>query len=100
MAEERCSALVWDRNTWRYVSCSRKGTIQRNGEWYCWQHDPEVKKKRDEKRERRYLGEQEEMHRKWAALKVCNGVSTEILESLPKGELARLLAKETPNEQD
>ena len=35
-------------------SCSRRGTIERDGKWYCWQHDPErIKADREKRRAKR-----------------------------------------------
>ena len=42
-------ADAWGRNT-----CSRTGTVERNGRWYCTQHDPEKAAQRREAREARY----------------------------------------------
>jgi regulator of protease activity HflC (stomatin/prohibitin superfamily) len=38
----QCSESV-QRGSWgRLYACSRKGTIEREGRWYCFQHDPEA----------------------------------------------------------
>lgn len=40
MAEvKRCAKTFWTSN-WSHRNCSRKGVIERDGEWYCRQHDP------------------------------------------------------------
>lgn len=33
-----CCAHVW-RNSWKF-SCSRRASVERDGKWYCWIHDP------------------------------------------------------------
>lgn len=52
---EKCCEQIYN-GTFRYSQCSRNGTIQRNGKWYCRQHDPVA---RQEARDSR--------HAKWAA---------------------------------
>ena len=47
--KHKCSKKVWRHTSW-YL-CSRPATVQRDGKWYCWQHDPkrveaEAKKRR------------------------------------------------------
>ena len=34
---------------WHYRQCRRKGTAQREGQWYCFQHDPVAIKAKDDK---------------------------------------------------
>ena len=45
--------------------CDRKGTIEREGKWYCWQHDPDrldrEARERNEQRKRE-LAELEAKH--------------------------------------
>jgi len=39
-----CSGKIWGAYrdvSGRVYKCSRNATIKRNGQWYCWQHDPE-----------------------------------------------------------
>ncbi len=37
-----------------FSRCNREGTIERNGRWYCFQHDPnEVQRRAEETNERR-----------------------------------------------
>ena len=49
---ENCSAGVWQG--WRSLSCSRKGKIERDGKWYCKQHDPVAIKARRDETDRKY----------------------------------------------
>lgn len=49
MSDKRaCSATVFGPrvHSWQ---CSRTATVERDGKWYCRQHDPEAKKARREK---------------------------------------------------
>ena len=55
----KCSERVWHRHAWGDGPCSRNGVVERNGRWYCKQHDPEVKKARDAERKARWDAEQE-----------------------------------------
>ena len=38
----RCSAEVWDSNHWRAFNCSRTGSLEHNGSFYCKQHHPDT----------------------------------------------------------
>ena len=47
-----CSGRVSDRELRGMIySCQRPATVQRDGKWWCWQHDPE-RVKADEKKRR------------------------------------------------
>lgn len=53
MTANECSGKV--RGIYRDVSgrvypCARPATVERDGEWYCWQHDPERVRVDKEKR--------------------------------------------------
>ena len=39
--ETRCCEMVWDQGGWRRYPCTRNATVERDGEPYCGQHDPE-----------------------------------------------------------
>lgn len=48
--ERACSDTVWKQsgNWGRSMPCSRRGAVEREGKWWCTQHDPErVKTRRD-----------------------------------------------------
>ena len=99
MAKERCNEQIRDGGMWpRYHQCLRSGVVLRDGKWYCKQHNPVAVKKRAEELRAKYDAkwdkEQEGWRRTKAMEKVCNGISTDDLERLAPGELARLLAKE------
>lgn len=39
-----CSGKIWGAYrdvSGRVYKCHRNATVERNGKWYCWQHDPE-----------------------------------------------------------
>ena len=39
-----CSGKIWGAYrdvSGRVYKCHRNATVQRDGKWYCWQHDPE-----------------------------------------------------------
>ena len=42
----RCSETITKPGMWRSFPCSRYGKVQRDGRWYCAQHDPEQVAKR------------------------------------------------------
>jgi len=98
MAKERCSETVSDREIWHVHQCLRNGVVQREGKWYCKQHDPVAIKKRDAIRIAKYEKVWEIKEERWrreAAMKqACDGISTDDLERLEPGDLATLLAKE------
>ncbi len=99
MAKERCSKQIllgtWSRHKHQ---CSYTGVVRRKGKWYCKQHDPVAVEKRAEERQAKYDAKWDKKKEGWrrdgAMEKVCNGISTDDLERLAPGELARLLAKE------
>lgn len=39
-----CATVLAGKDGWRtrYKSCSRKATVEREGKWYCRQHDPQA----------------------------------------------------------
>ena len=46
-----CPGRVADRELRGMIySCQRNATVERNGQWYCWQHDPERMEANREKR--------------------------------------------------
>lgn len=45
-----CAQQVFDSQSYNRYPCARDGTVERDGKWYCWQHDPEAIKKRNDDR--------------------------------------------------
>ena len=43
MEEHKCNEQVYPGHTYMPggYQCTRKGTVEVYGKWYCWQHDPE-----------------------------------------------------------
>lgn len=40
--KRKCSSTVWDRELRGLsYSCTRPATVEHDGDWYCWQHNPE-----------------------------------------------------------
>lgn len=72
--------------------CSRKGKIERDGKWWCRQHDPKRRaRERDERTERDnayWAGEKNRIYRHRVEEEACKGLSTEWLE---QGGLQRLV---------
>ena len=52
--DTQCCATFYPNGSYHRSQCSRKGSVERDGKWYCKTHDPEAVKKRDEMREKRY----------------------------------------------
>ena len=51
--EQRCIAKVYPKDQWgsyHPYQCSKKGTVERDGKWYCKVHDPEYRKAKIEAR--------------------------------------------------
>ena len=90
---ERC-CKTW-RKEWITKQCSRNGKVERDGKWYCTQHDPvEVKKRRDKSyRELCAKLDSEEAQRKFekSAIAACTGMTDPAAEIAAKdAEIARL----------
>ena len=49
-----CAERVWSSDNWRTYPCQRKATIERDGKWWCWQHDPEYVAEKARKLEEEY----------------------------------------------
>lgn len=60
-----CAGRVWPSGSWRGQACSRKGTVTRDGESYCHQHDPEAVKARNAAREVRWSKERAVQDAAW-----------------------------------
>lgn len=86
----------------RVYSCTRWGTVERDGKWYCWQHDPERVKVDKEKKRAKWQAKQDKNNARYvrqaAMSRVCEGVSTEDLKRLEVGAVSRLLDGKTWDE--
>ena len=52
---EQCSEHVHEQGMGvSFYPCERNATIDRDGKWYCWQHDPKAVRARQEASTRRY----------------------------------------------
>ena len=95
MDEHECCYQLWDPRLWNHLQCTRKGTVEVNKKWYCWEHDParvtKQCKDRQEKIDRKYQGSLNEGYRRLAEQDVCQGVSTEELEKLGTDGLLYLM---------
>lgn len=49
----------------RYEQCSRVGKVERDGKWYCGQHDPQARKARDQEKMERWRSQMEERDRRF-----------------------------------
>ena len=49
-----CAAKVWNRHRWGSFPCSRMGVVERDGKFYCQQHDPVKVKAREEDQTRKW----------------------------------------------
>jgi len=83
-----CAEQVIPLGTERMLTtsaCTRNGTRERYGKWWCWQHDPEAVRERRAESDRKYDEQRakDDAHwrRKAAEHHACEGISTETLES-------------------
>lgn len=53
----RCCEKVFDGMSIRGHQCTRNGKVERNGNWYCGQHDPEAAKARREAQNAKWQAE-------------------------------------------
>ena len=91
MEKVRCSAEVMGEGGWHRRPCARNGVIQRDGKWYCKQHDPvAVKKRMDDQKaqwEKEWEEDKKKRYRDRAMQKACEGVPTKVLEKISVKEL-------------
>ena len=101
---ERCCKMVFDESGWHKHQCVRTKTVERNGEWYCWQHDPERTARKEQERreasEAKWKRITNQAHRTAAEHQACVGVPVEVLEKvrvfvlLQENEALRALLEE------
>ena len=81
----QCSKVVYNNTSFRGKPCKRIGKVERDGKWYCVQHDPvSVKEKQDaknkqwqvewEERQVRLLEQQKELAYQQAAAAYCRAL--------------------------
>jgi hypothetical protein len=64
-APQKCCASIYDSLAWRSRSCERNAKIERDGKWYCKQHDPVAKAEKHAERTARWDHESEERRRRY-----------------------------------
>lgn len=78
-----CKRIFGKYSPFHGSPCSRKGVVERDGKWYCRQHDPEAVKARrlasDAKYEAEWAAERKKRVREAAVAKACEGIKTEAL---------------------
>lgn len=101
MAEHKCAGKKYGAYrdvAGRAYPCSRQGTVERDGKWYCWQHDPERMKADKEKRHAKWQAETDTRSARWARQaamhNICIGISTEDLKKLEVSAVRYLLDRE------
>ena len=52
--ENMCSKEVWRGFGFGHNFCTRNGSVQEDGKWWCKQHAPSAEKARDDERNRKY----------------------------------------------
>ena len=62
---ERCSKIVPGAGWYRH-DCSRKATVERDGKWWCWQHDPEYVAEKRRKEEEKWEVDSKKRSANWA----------------------------------
>jgi len=83
--------MVFDESGWHKHQCVRTKTVERNGEWYCWQHDPERTARKEQERreasEARWKRITNQTQRTAAERAACEGVPTDVLEKVRVADL-------------
>lgn len=96
MDKQQCAEMVFGEH--RHFACFRNATVLVGDKWYCWQHDPEYKKKVKKKREGKWQRESDDRKRKWrrqdAEVAACKGVPTEALKHIRIVDLLEAQEKE------
>lgn len=59
MTRRNCAGSVHDG--WRFNNCSRAGSVERDGKWWCKQHDPDAVKARKDARHAKWQAHWDEM---------------------------------------
>lgn len=64
--ETCCAKVAKGSDGWRtrYAQCTKPGKVERDGKWYCGQHDPHAKEARYQKTRDRWAAETREEGRK------------------------------------
>ncbi len=88
--------MVFDGSGWHQHYCNKTIVKEINGKWYCKIHDPDYVKKKGDARKAKWDEENrksnESCRRKSAVEKACEGVPTEVLETLKLKELLNQLS--------
>jgi hypothetical protein len=79
-----CSAKVMRQLSWHQSPCSRPAAVERDGVWWCKQHDPEAKKRRDEARQARYDAQWNADSERWHVQRY-GGPAIELLRTIANG---------------
>lgn len=61
---EQCSQTVFGERVTSW-QCTRDGSIERGGKWYCCQHDPKQVEKRKKERQAKWDAEWAAKEKKW-----------------------------------
>lgn len=65
MSNQMCSAATW--SGWHERPCTRRGSVEEDGKWWCKQHAPSAQKARDDERNRKYEAKRASRQRGHAA---------------------------------
>lgn len=64
MSCPRCSKQVLPPQMWFHThQCTRRGVVQREGKWYCKQHDPEKEKAKRDAQQVEWKAERDESNK-------------------------------------
>ena len=91
--DERCCKRVSDHIGFNFFQCERRGKIEHDGKFYCWQHDPVAVKSREKASQDKFEAEWAAQRKGWsrttAEKQACEGISTD---SLTPGLVRELVA--------
>ena len=60
-----CSKNVYSSHSFRSYPCSWRATVEHDGKWWCWQHDPEAVETAEAKRRAKNDAEWAAKEEKW-----------------------------------
>ena len=80
-----CCASVW-RFPAHSTPCHRAGTVERDGDWYCYQHDPVAVKRRRAERDGKWKRQRTAQQMGWA-VQAARGRLVDVCMDANEGDL-------------
>jgi hypothetical protein len=64
--KQECCHGRYKNHSWNEYACSRTATVEKDGKWYCWQHNPEYEAKKNKELREKWDREAAERTKRWA----------------------------------